>query len=230
MSDKRVKSKRTTAQRQTDDKSQAADLIKIIEHSLYHESPGLGGWFSDTFNAVKDKVNDGITSVKNTVSKYIWDTSANEAVVESWVKNTFNNVQSTAAVVVDNIESAVSEARDAIIPVINNTYNNVINNVADGAAEIVDNVNDKINETSASVDNGFSQAIANINDKIDNISVSMPSMNFDGLAGLLDIIPLFKKTAEVDLSTYVTDGLAMYDEQKKLAFAIQAEEAAKAGL
>lgn len=47
-------------------------------------------WWDNTVDAVTDWAGDAWDKVNEVVDTYIWDTTENEAVVESWVRDTFN--------------------------------------------------------------------------------------------------------------------------------------------
>lgn len=47
-------------------------------------------WWSDTVDTVVDAVSDGWEWANDVVDTYIWDTGSDEAVIESWVRDTFD--------------------------------------------------------------------------------------------------------------------------------------------
>ena len=203
-------------------------------------------WWDDTVDAVSEWVGDAWDTANDWVDEYIWDTSEDEAVVEEFVRETFdvpdeegkgfigevndkvndlidtyiwNTSEDEAAVeewVKDTVEDVDNTVRDALDDA-RTTVGGVIRNVI----EYIENIVYNITLALGAGWEAFLDALTSLPEKFDLVFGKPWESSLDTVAKLPDTLSSLNN---IDLSLFVEDGMKLYEVQRQLMLKVAEAE------
>lgn len=133
----------------------------------------VSDWVGDAWDTVDDYVSgaadtvtgwvdDGIEWVNEVVDTYIWDTTEDEAVVESWVRDTFDIPDREGVGFMAEVGAEIVDSWDESVDTAKKTTEQVTQTVSTFVTDTADKAGDIINNISIALGVGFDAAMAAI--------------------------------------------------------------------
>ena len=195
-------------------------------------------WWDDTVDAVSEWVGDAWDTANDWVDEYIWDTSEDEAVVEEWVRETFDVPDESGKGFIGEVNDKVNDLVDTYIwdtgedeavveEWVNDTIEDVDNTVRDALDDARATVGGWITNTYETIQNiiynitlalgagweAFLDALTSLPEKFDLVFGKPWESSLSSVTALPETI---KGTANIDLASFVEDGMKLYEVQRQL--------------
>jgi len=206
-------------------------------------------WWDKTVEAVSDWSGDAWDRVNKAVDTYVWDTTENEAVAESWVRDTFNIPDQEGKGFVSEAWDKVNEVVDTYVwdttekeavaegwvrqmyDVPDQEGKGFIEEATEKATEnittIIDNTKTIIEKGRDTVTTYYDTISETLGDIINNIEITLGVGLEAAFAALASLPEALVKVFSINLEDFVEDGLKLYAANKALVERIKAEEGVK---
>lgn len=180
-------------------------------------------WWDNTIAAAGDALKHAWGTVNEWLDTYIWDTSKDEAVVESWVRDTFDIADQEGKGLIGEVWDEVNDWVDFYIWDTDEDVAILEKFIKGIPDDIIPPVVDNLNATSNAIQGSLSKVKEKIEDIIFNITLAL-GVGWEAMVEALTSLPdTLKNMNSIDLDKFVEDGMKLYEVQRQLALRIQEE-------
>ena len=195
-------------------------------------------WWDDTVDAVSEWVGDSWDTVNDWVDEYIWDTSEDEAVLEEFVRETFDVPDEEGKGFIGEVNDKVNDLIDTYIwntsedeAVVEEWFKDTVEDVDNTVRDALDDARTTVQGSLGKIGDIIQNIIYNITlalgagwEAFLDALTSLPE-KFDlvfgkpwesSLSSVTELPETIKGTANIDLASFVEDGMKLYAVQRQL--------------